>query len=74
MIHRGTPVPPYRQLAGLLREQIKSGELASQSKLPSILDLSAAYDVGSVTVRKAVALLKAEGLVMTVPGYGTFVA
>lgn len=74
MIQRGTRVPPYRQLADLLRAQIESGELAPGAKLPSILDLGAAYEVGSVTVRKALALLKSEGLIVTEPGWGTFVA
>lgn len=73
MIHRGAPVPPYRQLAAILRQQIEDGTLPAESKLPSILDLAASYEVGSVTVRKAIALLKAEGLVVTVGGYGTFV-
>jgi DNA-binding GntR family transcriptional regulator len=73
VIHRGAPVPPYRQLAQILRQQIEDGTLPGESKLPSILDLAASYEVGSVTVRKAIALLKAEGLVVTVGGYGTFV-
>lgn len=73
MIIRGTPVPPYRQLAAILRGQIESGELAPGTMLPSILKLSEQYEMSTFTVKKALSLLKDEGLVMGVTGYGTFV-
>lgn len=73
MINRGTAVPPYRQLADILRKQIESGELERGRQVPSLMTLSSEYGVGMVTARKAIALLKLEGLVVTVPGYGTFV-
>jgi DNA-binding GntR family transcriptional regulator len=71
---RGTPVPPYRQLAAIIRGQIESGELARGQQLPSVIKLAEQYDVAVPTVRKAITLLKAEGLVTGVAGYGTFVA
>jgi GntR family transcriptional regulator len=74
MIQRGTPVPPYRQLAAILRGQIESGELAQGTQLPTILALAGEYEVATITVRKAIGLLKDEGLVIGVGGYGTFVA
>ncbi len=74
MITRGTPVPPYRQLAAIIRRQIKSGELAPGQQLPSVINLAAEYDIAVPTVRKAITLLKDEGLVTGVAGYGTFVA
>ena len=74
MITRGTPVPPYRQLAAILRGQIESGELAPGAQLPSAVTLAATYEVAVPTVRKAVDLLKSEGLVTGVAGYGVFVA
>jgi GntR family transcriptional regulator len=74
MITRGTPVPPYQQLAAILRGQIESGELAPGQQLPSALTLAGAYQVSAPTVKKALALLKSEGLVTGVAGYGTFVA
>jgi GntR family transcriptional regulator len=73
MITRGTPVPPYRQLAAIIRGQIESGELAAGQQLPSVIKLAAEYDVAVPTVRKAIGLLKDEGLVTGVAGYGTFV-
>jgi GntR family transcriptional regulator len=74
VITRGTPVPPWRQLAEILRDQITSGELAPGQQLPSALALSERYQVAVPTVRKALNLLKDEGLVVGVAGYGTFVA
>lgn len=74
MVQHGTPVPPSRQLAALLRDQIKSGALAPGSALPSIVKLSAEHHVATATVSKAIRLLKEEGLVESVPGYGIFVA
>lgn len=74
VIDRGRPVPPYRQLAAILREAIVSGGLAPGSRLPSVLALARQYEVAAITVQKALGLLKAEGLVTGVAGYGTFVS
>ena len=73
MITRGTPVPPYRQLAAIIRGRIESGDLAPGQQLPSVINLAAEYDIAVPTVRKAITLLKEEGLVTGVAGYGTFV-
>jgi DNA-binding GntR family transcriptional regulator len=74
MIDRSRPMPPYLQLAAILREKINSGELARGTRLPSVLGLADEYGVAQVTVQKALALLKAEGLVVAYAGYGTFVS
>lgn len=74
MINRDRPVPPYRQLAAIIRGRVQSGELAPGARLPAILAMAAEYQVSVPTVRKALALLKDEGLVTGVGGYGTFVS
>lgn len=74
VITRGTPVPPWRQLAAILRGQIETGELAPGQQLPSAMQLAERYEVAVPTVRKALNLLKSEGLIVGVAGYGTFVA
>jgi DNA-binding GntR family transcriptional regulator len=71
-IDRGAPEPLYRQLAAVLREQIRSGELAGM--IPSIRHLAVTYDLGEITVRKALDILKEERLIVAVPGRGTFTA
>jgi GntR family transcriptional regulator len=73
-VDRGAPEPLYLQLAGILREQIQSGQLPPRSRIPSITRLVEEHDLGQVTVRNALKVLQAEGLIMTVPGRGTFVA
>lgn len=74
MVHRGMPQPPWRQLAGLLRGQIESGELPPGTMLPSIVKLAQEHGLATNTVQKALRALKDEGLIVTVAGYGTFVA
>ena len=67
-------MPPYRQIAADLRDRIERGELAPGDMLPSITRLSQEYGVAKGTAVKALALLHDEGLTVTVPGWGTFVA
>jgi GntR family transcriptional regulator len=64
----------YRAIADELRQRLASGELAAGALLPSESDLSAAYDVSRVTVRKALELLRDEGLIDSRQGFGWFVA
>ena len=67
-------MPPYRQLGAIIRGRVESGELAPGAWLPAILAMAAEYQVSVPTVRKALDLLKSEGVVVGVPGYGTFIA
>jgi GntR family transcriptional regulator len=64
----------YRAIAEELRRRVASGELAAGALLPSESDLSGAYGVSRVTVRKALDLLRDEGLVDSRQGFGWFVA
>ena len=67
------PTPLYTQLANILREMIKSGELQPRVPLPSESYLQQEQGVSRGTVRTAVAILREEGLVVTIGGRGTFV-
>ena len=67
------PVPLYTQLADVLREMIKSGELQPRSLLPSESYLQQEQGVSRGTVRTAIGILRDEGLVVTISGRGTFV-
>ena len=71
-IDHGSPQPLYKQLAAIIRADIASGKIVD--RMASIRDMAADYDLAEVTVRAAIAVLKEEGLVVTVPGRGTFVA
>ena len=63
----------YRQLAALLRDGIESGEYPEDTTLPKQEDIAAEHGVNIKTVRQAVALLQAEGLVTPVRRRGTVV-
>jgi len=68
------PVPVYQQLAAIIRGLIERGELTPRSPLPSESYLQQRYGISRGTARKAVELLRSEGLVYTVPQRGTYVA
>jgi len=42
--------------------------------LPSIVNLAAEYRTSTGTIQKALAILRNDGLIVSVPNYGTFVA
>jgi GntR family transcriptional regulator len=68
------PTPLFVQLANVLRGMIESGELQPRAPLPSESYLQEEQGVARGTVRKAVAILRDEGLVITIGGRGTFVS
>jgi GntR family transcriptional regulator len=52
-----------RQLAGDLRALILSGDIGPGERLPSTAELTRRYGVNNMSVTRAIAILKAEGLV-----------
>ncbi|MGI8662579.1 MAG: GntR family transcriptional regulator [Acidimicrobiales bacterium] len=66
--------PRYSTIADSLRERIAAGELTGARLLPSEAELSGAYAASRVTVRRALDVLRDEGLVASRQGYGWFVA
>lgn len=62
----------HRVVAGL-KDQILTGELTPGAKLPSESRLIEEYSVSRTVVREAVTLLRAEGLVETFQGRGSYV-
>jgi DNA-binding GntR family transcriptional regulator len=73
MVDHGSPVAPYRQVAGILRDGISSGKYLPGSRLPSIADLMGEYGVAHLTANKALRLLVTEGLAELSPGRGYYV-
>lgn len=61
-----------RVVAGL-KDKILAGELAPGARLPSEAELVAEYAVSRTVVREAVTRLRAEGLLETFQGRGSFV-
>ncbi|MBA9003718.1 GntR family transcriptional regulator [Thermomonospora cellulosilytica] len=64
---------PYQQLADILRGRIASGKYPVGRRLPSLMELESEFDLNPKTIRKAIDVLRAEGLVQTSPGRGVFV-
>lgn len=69
-----TEIRQYVQLANWLREQIVSGQIALGEKLPGEEALKRDIGVDRSVVRRAVQLLREEGLIVTRHGIGSFVA
>ena len=63
----------YKQLADLIREQIRNGVLRPGAFLPGEQKLTRQHRLGRETVRQAIAVLRTEGLVDSRRGLGTHV-
>jgi Transcriptional regulators len=66
--------PLYKQLKNKLYQDIKSGVYPIHSRIPSEAELCDYYGVSRVTVRKSLAELTEEGLLLRIQGKGTFIA
>lgn len=64
----------YRQIAQELRDRVHAGVYGAGRLLPSEAELSAEFDASRVTVRRALEVLRDEGLVDARQGVGWFVA
>ena len=67
------PEPPHKQIARWLRDRIESGEYPPGRRIPSEKDIMDLSGVARTTARRAVAVLRDEGLVVTTQGRGTHV-
>jgi len=65
--------PPFRRIAETLRRDILSGTLEPGARLLSENELAERHETTRSTVRKAIALLRSEGLVVSEQGRGAFV-
>jgi GntR family transcriptional regulator len=68
-----SPQGRHLQVAGVLRREIQSGEFPAGSVLPSEPELAARFGVSRSLINRALALLRAEGLVRPERGRGTTV-
>jgi GntR family transcriptional regulator len=66
-------IPVYKQLADIIRRRIRNGELPPGSLVPSEATLQQEYGIARDTVRRAMGVLRDEGLIVTAPGKGSFV-
>jgi DNA-binding transcriptional regulator YhcF (GntR family) len=62
------------EVADRLAEAIRSGELVPGDRLPAERELGVQFGVGRTSVREALRMLQAKGMVTVRPGDGVFVA
>ncbi|CAN5253514.1 GntR family transcriptional regulator [soil metagenome] len=67
-------LPLFRAVYQSIAEQIARGSLREGSRLPTEREFAVNMGVSRTTVRKAIAALKAVGLVQAIQGRGTFVS
>jgi len=65
--------PLYQIVVGSILNQVNSGQLEANQRLPSESELCRIYSVGRNTIRRAISELVNDGVLRTVPGVGTFV-
>ena len=66
--------PLYLQIKGLLEQSLEAGEWRPAEAIPSEHDLASRFGVSQGTVRKAIASLAVDNLVVRRQGKGTYVA
>ena len=72
MTVKDSKTPLYRQLADIMKNDIKNGVFAPGSKLPSENELARKYNMSRLTARQAVTVLVNEGLAERFHGKGSF--
>jgi GntR family transcriptional regulator len=73
-IYDRSRVPLYLQVASVMRQRINSGRWAEGDRISTIEELEAEFGVARVTIRQAIELLRADGLLHAQQGRGTFVS
>ncbi|PXW26371.1 GntR family transcriptional regulator [Paraburkholderia caballeronis] len=65
------PLPKYHQIYLVLREQLQEGQFDEEG-VPGEHQLAEQFSVARITIRKAMEMLVADGLVIRRPGIGTW--
>src|SRR5262245_57044277 len=65
--------PKYIRVADELRREIREGVYAPGDRLPAETALVDRFRLGLPTIRQALGVLRAEGLIESIHGVGTFV-
>lgn len=66
--------PLYVQVASVMRQRIESGAWAVGDKISTLEELEQEFGVARVTIRQGIEMLRAEGLLESLQGRGTFVS
>lgn len=74
VLERDSATPLYVQLEQILHERIVSGQWAPGQRIPSENELNKMFGLSRMTVRGVLTKLVGDGLLVRVPGKGTYVA
>ena len=66
------PVAPYKQVAAQIRAMIEDGSIRPGGKIPSETRITQETGVARSTARRAVKLLREEGIVVTAAGFASY--
>ena len=72
IVRQRGPVTPVERVQAGIRARLLN--MQGGEALPPLRDLATEYQTSVTTVRKAMVRLTEEGLVTTIPGWGTFKA
>ncbi|MFI1726421.1 GntR family transcriptional regulator [Streptomyces sp. NPDC020489] len=64
---------PYQRIVQDVKDQVRLGRLKSKDKLPSTRELASHYSVAPGTVQRALAELRAEDVIYSHQGRGSFI-
>jgi DNA-binding LacI/PurR family transcriptional regulator len=73
-INKSSPIPMYQQILNEISTHIASGDWPAGTQIPTEAELEARLQVSRVTIRQALSAAAEEGLVVRLPGKGTFVS
>ncbi|MEU5236824.1 GntR family transcriptional regulator [Streptomyces lydicus] len=74
MIEFAPDRPRWRQVADVIRERIADGTYPPRTRVPSVVEMLEEFGIATTTGQKVHRGLRAEGLIYTEPGMGSFVA
>ncbi len=74
LIHLQLGEPIYEQIVRAVKKAIATGQLQPDQQMPSVRVISRELGVNPNTVQKAIARLTDEGVLVSHPGQGSFVA
>ena len=66
--------PRWRQVARVIRQRIDDGTYPPRTRVPSVVEMLEEFGIATSTGQKVHRALRAEGLIYTEPGMGSFVA
>jgi GntR family transcriptional regulator of arabinose operon len=74
IINKNAPIPIYQQILNEIRTYIANGDWPANTQIPTEAELESELSVSRVTIRQALSAAVDQGLIIRMPGKGTFVS